>query len=278
MDSQWQSYGDLSSGHPAHIDNPTGSHPYRPNTKYNGQQQQAQAPAGYTYETYQSSPAAAQPSAGGSNSKSVSMASSPAATPHTRDYFTDADTPMEDADPYNRAKYSTRLTHNTRPSSQYMPTEESSAARRYSPMNILSPTLPHSSSPTKSAQNPFVGPPSGPGSSRQSPTRASYTSPPQAYQSPPGMSIALPRLTKHVDNAANNIILWPRITRVSISSSAVVGDWLGPIYPFFSLVAIKCAVQLRKQVTVSHSTEQPQAIARSWPHTKIHKYQIDPGA
>lgn len=189
MDSQWQSYGDLSSGHPVHHDASTSQNPYRLNTKYNGQQQ-AQAPAGYTYESYQSPITAAQASSAGSNSKSVSMASSPAATPHTRDYFTDADTPMEDADPYNRAKYSSKLNHSTRPSSQYMPTEESSAARRYSPMNIMSPTLPYSSSPTKSGQNPFNAPPSGPSSSRQSPTRNSvYASPPQGYQSPPGRSI-----------------------------------------------------------------------------------------
>ncbi|EED18683.1 protein kinase Yak1, putative [Talaromyces stipitatus ATCC 10500] len=186
MDSQWQSYGDHSSGHPGHHDTSTSQNPYRMSTKYNGQQQ-AQAPAGYTYESYQSPIAAAQASSGGSSSKPVSMASSPAATPHTRDYFTDVDTPMEDADPYNRAKYSSRANHNTRPSSQYMPTEESTAARRYSPMNILSPTLPYSSSPTKSSQNPFTAPPSGPNSSRQSPTRASvYASPPQGYQSPPG--------------------------------------------------------------------------------------------
>lgn len=184
MESQWQSY-DHSSGH---HDNSTSQNPYRQNANYNGQPS-AQAPAGYTYESYQSPITAVQATAGGSGAKSLSMAVSPAAAPHSRDYFTDADTPMEDADPYNRAKYSSRLNQTTRPSSQYMPTEESSAARRYSPMNIMSPTLPYASSPTKPGQNPFNASSSGPSSSRQSPTRASvYASPPQGYQSPPGQS------------------------------------------------------------------------------------------
>jgi hypothetical protein len=274
MDSQWQSYGNLSSG--AHLDNSAGSNPYRLDTKYNGQQQ-TQPPAGYTYESYQSPITAAQTSAGGSTSKSVSMASSPAATPHTRDYFTDADTPMEDADPYNRAKYSTRLTHNTRPASQYMPTEESSAARRYSPMNILSPTLPYSSSPTKPVQNPFVGPPSGPGSSRQSPTRASaYTSPPHAYQSPPGMSIVFcPGLTDHVGGAANELIIWHRLSRVSIASFTAIGHEPRTISSFFGLFAIECPIQHRNKVAAHDSTKQSQTITWPWPDTKIHNHQID---
>jgi dual specificity protein kinase YAK1 len=177
-------------GRPSHLNNSNPeSYAPRLNTKYGGQQHvpQVHPPAGYTYESYQSPITAAKATALGSNSKPVSLASSPAATPHARDIMADADTPMEDADPYNRSKYSARLTHNTRPSSQYMPTEESSsAARRYSPMNILSPTLPYASSPTK-GQNPFVASPPGPSSSRQSPTRA-YASPPQIYQSPPGQS------------------------------------------------------------------------------------------
>ncbi|KAH8703453.1 kinase-like domain-containing protein [Talaromyces proteolyticus] len=191
MDSQWQAYGgDPSMSRPtSHLDNTPGSYPPRlnTNTKYGGQPQvpQAQPPAGYTYESYQSPITAAKATTVGPNSKPDPMTSSPAATPHTHDYIPDADTPMEDADPFNRSKYPTRLTHNPRPSSQYMPTEESTAARRYSPMNILSPTLPFTSSPTK-GQNPFVGSPSGPSSSRQSPTRAGYASPPQTYQSPPG--------------------------------------------------------------------------------------------
>jgi dual specificity protein kinase YAK1 len=175
-------------GRPGQFDNTPGSFPSQLNTKFNGQHHppQAQPPAGYTYESYQTPITASKAATLSTNSKSVAMTSSPSATPQNRDYVTDADTPMEDADPYNRSKYPTRLTHQTRPSSQYLPNEESTAARRYSPMNILSPTLPFSSSPTKN-QIPYAGPPQGSSSSRQSPTRASaYSSPTQAYQSPPG--------------------------------------------------------------------------------------------
>jgi dual specificity protein kinase YAK1 len=167
--------------------NSPGSYPPQIKPQYGGQPPpQAQPPAGYTYESYQTPIAATKASSLGPNIKSVSMASSPAATPHSRDYVTtDSDTPMEDADPYNRSKYPTRLTQHNRPSSQYMPNEESSAARRYSPMNILSPALPYNVSPTKS-QNSYALPPSGPSSSRQSPTRTNtYSSPSQPYQSPP---------------------------------------------------------------------------------------------
>lgn len=174
-------------GRPGQFHNTPGSFPSHMNTKFNGQQPlpQAQAPAGYTYESYQTPITASKAAALSANSKPVSMTSSPAPTPQSRDYVTDADTPMEDADPYNRSKYPTRLTHQVRPSSQYVPNEESTAARRYSPMNILSPTLPFSSSPTKT-QHPYAGPPQGSSNSRQSPARTNaYTSPTQAYQSPP---------------------------------------------------------------------------------------------
>lgn len=167
--------------------NNPGSYPPQLTPKYGGQPPQVQPPAGYTYETYQTPTAATKASSLAPNSKSVSMASSsPAATTHSRDYVpTDADTPMEDADPYNRSKYPTRLPHHNRPSSQYMPNEESSAARRYSPMNILSPTQPYNASPTKS-QNSYAAPPPGSSGAQQSPTRTNaYSSSSQTYQSPP---------------------------------------------------------------------------------------------
>lgn len=154
--------------------------------KYGGQPPQPQqAPVGYTYEAFQTPALAAKPPSMPTNSKSVSMASSPAATPRSRDYVTDADTTMEDADPYNRAKYSAaRPSHHSRPSSQYFPHEESSAARRYSPMNVLSPTTPYNSSPGKGS-NTYVHPPNA-NQPRRSPTRMpNYSSPPQSYQSPP---------------------------------------------------------------------------------------------
>jgi dual specificity protein kinase YAK1 len=182
MGSQWQPYQDPLMGRPAQFNNGLTSTPQQLAPKYGGQPQQSQPPVGYTYEPFQT-PAAKPPSAG-TNSKSVSMASSPAATPRSRDYVTDADTAMEDADPYNRAKYSARPTQHSRPSSQFFSPEESSAARRYSPMNVLSPSLSYNTSPGKS-QNSYAFPP-GPNNSRRSPTRAlNYSTPPQPFQSPP---------------------------------------------------------------------------------------------
>lgn len=185
MEPQWQTYQEPSGGRAGQYNNGLGSHPPQLTPKYSGQPQQTQPPLGYTYESYQTPTAAAKAPSMGSHSKSVSMASSPAATPHSRDYVTDADTPMEDADPYNRSKYPTRSSQHIRPSSQYFPNEESSAARKYSPMNVLSPPAPYNASPGKT-QSSHGFPSSGTNSSRQSPTRVNnYSSPSQVYQSPP---------------------------------------------------------------------------------------------
>lgn len=171
-------------GRPAQFNNGLTSNPPQLGPKYGGQPQQSQPPVGYTYEAFQTPGVSAKPASTGMNSKSVSMASSPAATPRSRDYVADADTTMEDADPYNRAKYSARPSHHSRPSSQYFPTEESSAARRYSPMNVLSPSMPYNTSPGK-PHNAYAFPP-GPNQPRRSPTRVpNYSSPPQPFQSPP---------------------------------------------------------------------------------------------
>lgn len=168
-------------GRPAQFNN---GYPQQMAPKYAGQPPQSQPPLGYTYETFQTPGIATTAPSVGSNSKAVSMASSPAATPRSRDYVTDPDTTMDDADPYNRAKYPTRSNHHSRASAQFFPNEESSAARRYSPMNVLSPSMPYNSSPGKS-QNPYAFATS-PTASRKSPTRAlNYSSPPQSYHSPP---------------------------------------------------------------------------------------------
>lgn len=192
MDQQWQPYSDSSMGRPGQFNNGHATHS-QPVPKYGGGQPQPQhqLPVGYTYESYQTPGAVGKAPTTASNSKTVSMASSPS-VPGTREYIPDPDTHMEDADPYNRAKYPTKQGH-TRASSQYLANanEESSAARRYSPMNILSPSLPYnnSGSPSKT-QSTYGFPPSGSTSARQSPTRMNnYSSPPQqTYQSPPGKS------------------------------------------------------------------------------------------
>jgi dual specificity protein kinase YAK1 len=184
MEPGWQPYQDPLMGHPAQFNTGLASHPQQLGSKY-GQPPQSQPPVGYTYESFQPPGTASKPPSAGTNSKTASMASSPAATPR-RDYVTDADTTMEDADPYNRAKYPSRPNHN-RASSQFLNQAEessaSSAARRYSPMNVLSPPMSYPTSPGK-AQSSY-GFPSGPQSaSRRSPARPEYASPPQGYQSP----------------------------------------------------------------------------------------------
>ncbi|KAF3386521.1 Serine/threonine-protein kinase ppk15 [Penicillium rolfsii] len=183
--SGWQPYQDPLMGQPAQFNSGLASHPQQLGTKYGQPPAQTQPPVGYTYETFQTPGTSSKPPSAHPSSKPVSMASSPTATPRTRDYVTDADTTMEDADPYNRAKYPSRPAHHSRASSQFLnQAEESSAARRYSPMNVLSPPMSYPTSPGKH-QGPF-GSPSAPGQTRRSPARAAdYSSPPQGYQSPP---------------------------------------------------------------------------------------------
>ena len=185
MDSGWQPYQDPLMGHPAQFNTGLASHPQQLGSKY-GQPPQSQPPVGYTYESFQTPRVASKAPSTGPNSKPVSMASSPTATPRSRDYVTDADTTMEDADPYNRAKYPSRANHHNRASSQFLAqTEESSAARKYSPMNVLSPPMSYPTSPSKN-QSSYGFSPTTQGQSRRSPTRApDYSSPPQGYQSPP---------------------------------------------------------------------------------------------
>lgn len=166
-------------GRPVQFNHGYPPHPQQLAPKYGNQPPHSQPPVGYTYETFQTPGIAATAPSVGPNSKSVSMAS----TPRSRDYVTDSDTAMEDADPYNRAKYPTRPSHHSRPSAQFFPPEESSAARRYSPMNVLSPSMPYNPSPGK-PQNSYAFPPAH-SSSQRSPTRAlNYSSPPLSYQSP----------------------------------------------------------------------------------------------
>ncbi|KAK5104983.1 dual specificity protein kinase yak1 [Lithohypha guttulata] len=81
----------------------------------------------------------------------------------------ETDVQMEDADPYNRSKYPSRPSHHNRLSQQFM--QESSAAQRYSPMNISTSSASHISSPKSQQTSSFTYSIQSP-SSRQSPTRA----------------------------------------------------------------------------------------------------------
>lgn len=78
------------------------------------------------------------------------------------------DVAMEDADPYNRAKYLPRPPHSHRLSAQFIG-ESSTAAQRYSPMNAM-PTSAHTSSPKSAMQLGSFQQTQTP-SSRHSPTR-----------------------------------------------------------------------------------------------------------
>lgn len=219
MDPQWQYQDPLMAGRPAQQQFPSTTAtttaaaanglPSTP-SKYAAaaaaaQPPPGQPPMGYTYEAFQtpSIPSRAPSMGSTTAARPSSMAPSPSTPSRTRDYVPDADTTMEDADPYNRAKYSVKTNHYARPSSQYFPTEESTAARRYSPKNALSPSAPYhhnpsnsnasniSTSPSKSHHS-YAFPPPGSNSNNsnshanRSPTRGpNYTSPPQSYQSPP---------------------------------------------------------------------------------------------
>lgn len=164
---QWQAYNDPSMNRPGQFNTGLGLYPPPAFNKYQGVptgngHQQTQPPISYTYETYRS-PAAV----------TTVMPKDPMGvptTPLTKDL--DCDVTMEEADPYNRAKYSARPTQHRR--------SESAAARKYSPMNVLSPTAPYPSNSSAPQNYAFTSVTTS--SSRPSPTRGTaYTSPNSQY-------------------------------------------------------------------------------------------------
>ncbi|KAL8785400.1 MAG: hypothetical protein Q9195_008660 [Heterodermia aff. obscurata] len=146
----------------------------------NGSTQQNPGSAGHGYEAYQTPSVPSQPQ---------SMAASPTGTPRARAYSGDGDVAMEDADPYNRLKYPSRPSHQHRTSGPYVPLEDSSAARRYSPMKALSPSMHYPQTPQQSNQGTYSAFNSQNTSARQSPTRPNpYSTPSQNYYSSPATS------------------------------------------------------------------------------------------
>lgn len=136
----------------------------------NGSSHRPQASSGLAYEAYHAPPTS-------SYSQDTSMS-----TPRSRAYSSDQDVSMEDADPYNRTKYPSRSGHHRRPSA-YLANEDSSAARRYSPMKALSPGGQYSNPQTPQNIN-FNSYNSPDISARQSPTRSNqYSTPSQTYSS-----------------------------------------------------------------------------------------------
>lgn len=178
MDQNWQSYTDVTAA------SRQGRYPQTTGQQSANGSAQHQPQSGYGYEAYQTPSVPSQPQ---------SMAVSPIGTPRTRAYSGDGDVAMEDADPYNRMKYPSRPTHSQRPSAQYLAQEDSSAARRYSPMKALSPSSPYAPSSQQSSQSPYGHYPSQNTSARQSPTRSNhYSTPSQSYYSTPSESSSLP--------------------------------------------------------------------------------------
>lgn len=170
MDQQWSQYGEspLSSRQAR----------YAPQ----GQPQHAQ---GQQLPSLASDPYVT--SAGPSRAQSMSLGSHSAAP--SRGAYNgdgDGDVQMEDADPYNRAKHGGRPGHSRMNSAQMIQQEESTAARRYSPMN-LSPASPYAATPQQQ-QAQFSAFTPNPNQTSQSPTRGNFQmSPnPHGYYSPPG--------------------------------------------------------------------------------------------
>lgn len=176
MDQQWQSYTDAIGNRQGRYSHSTPQQQARESNPSSAQQQHP-PPSSFNYEAYQN-PAIP--------SHSQSIAASPIGTPHARAYSGDGDVAMEDADPYNRMKYPSRPNHQHRASGQHLSQEDSSAARRYSPMKALSPSSHYLTSPSQSGQSSYGTYTSQSTSARQSPTRSNpYSSPPQNYYATP---------------------------------------------------------------------------------------------
>jgi dual specificity protein kinase YAK1 len=178
MDQQWQPYSDIAGSRQARYAHSTPQQQTRDTS--NGLAQHQPPPSGFSYEAYQIPSLPSHPQ---------SMATSPIGTPHSRAYSGDGDVAMEDADPYNRMKYPSRPSHQHRSSGQYVKQEDSSAARRYSPMKALSPSSQYATSPQQPSQGSYGPYPSQNISARQSPTRPNlYSTPSQSYYTTPSES------------------------------------------------------------------------------------------
>ena len=175
MDQQWQAFSDTRGRHP----HATSQQHLR--EMNNGSSQQPPPQSGYGYEAYQTPSVPSHPQ---------SMAVSPIGTPRARNFTGDGDVVMEDADPYNRLKYPSRPNHQHRASAPYLPNEDSSAARRYSPMKALSPSNHFPQTPQQQSQSSLGAYNSQNTSARQSPTRSNaYSTPSQNYYPSPGKAL-----------------------------------------------------------------------------------------
>ncbi|KAI0887542.1 kinase-like protein [Annulohypoxylon maeteangense] len=183
---QWQGYSDTAGG-PRRFN---GGNQMTPGREYGQQTTQVQPPVGFKYDQYQ----------GALNSHaSQQSATSPITTPQLRDG--NGDVPMQDVhDPYGSIKYPMRPHHQShlsggRPGNLHSPSEPSSAAQRYSPMEVLSPTSPYA---PKSATNQAQF--AAPHTQRQSPTRGDYQSQSSYYTR---QNSQLPPITPYANSQEN---------------------------------------------------------------------------
>lgn len=165
-------------------------------TMHPGREAGSQNPtaAGYGYENYQAMPSAAN---------NMSVPSMAASTTHSHNYSSEGDVPMEDADPYNRAKYPSRPGHQQRSSSHHITHEGSATAQRYSPMNMHNAAGQFTSSPKSQSQSQagYIYQSQTP-RSQQSPTRQINFGSPQQYHDSPSKHKSL-RYHPFVRNVAD---------------------------------------------------------------------------
>lgn len=160
MDEQWQQYGNETHAQ-RH-----GRYSQAGEVQSQQQQQQQSADPGYGYKAYQTPTFPSQ---------SQSMGASPIATPQAKSFPADGaqDVTMEDADPYNKAKYPSRPNHQQRPSGQFLSQQDLNTGGTYSPSKALSPSSPYTpnSAHGLASYTPYA---SQNTSARQSPTRMSH--------------------------------------------------------------------------------------------------------
>lgn len=182
----------------------------------------------------------------------------------------DGDVAMEDADPYKPKYSASRANHQNRQSQQFLQQlqqEESSAARRYSPMN-LSPTSPYNG-PTQQGGRNYASFSSQTQSSRQSPTRTNpYMSSANNYYSPPGMSPSRdpPGLS------AGPLITCCSLTTPSAPTTTLTVHQHEPreFLPTVRNSAAQCCIQQRGPITArSASKSSPTAAHRARAGPKV---------
>ncbi|KAK3357195.1 kinase-like domain-containing protein [Lasiosphaeria hispida] len=159
---QWQTYPDPAGAGGSRRYNGNSNNQMQPPRDFNnGQAPAQQPPTGYKYDQYQ----------GGLNPQQTAAAS-PVTSPQLRDG--NGDVAMQDPqDPYSTVKYPMRPHHQHHLSGGRAPNlhsgqEPSTAAQRYSPMEVLSPTSPYAPKSAAGAQFSQQQP-----AQRQSPTRPS---------------------------------------------------------------------------------------------------------